>query len=165
MSDVNTKKAPVTFERSYEATVDELWSMWTTPEGFAAWWGPRGFRVEVHALEARDGGALVYDMIAAGAEERAYMERAGMALSHAVKATFRDVEAPRRLTIESVIDFIPGAAPYTNNIRVEFSAEGSRARMVVTVDAHPDDAWTQRSTAGMESQLTKLPDALASRRG
>ncbi|MEZ4406150.1 MAG: SRPBCC domain-containing protein [Polyangiales bacterium] len=164
MSEAKTAKAPVVFERSYEATVEELWAMWTTRDGFEAWWGPRGFRVEVHAIDPTVGGALVYDMIAAGEDEIAFMKREGMPLSHGVRATFTEVDAPRALTITSVIDFIPGVGAYENKIRVEFSAEGTRARMVVAVDAHPDDEWTKRASAGMESQLTKLPDALVSRR-
>ncbi|MFO0628579.1 MAG: SRPBCC domain-containing protein [Polyangiales bacterium] len=164
MTDVPAPRDSIRFERAYEATLEEVWSLWTTPEGFAAWWGPRGFRVEVHALEPRPGGALLYDMIAAGAQEIAFMDREGMPRSHPVRATFVDVEAPRRLTIRNVIDFVPGVAPYLNDIRVELVAEGATVRMIVDVDAHADAAWTGRAAAGWESQLTKLPDALVARR-
>jgi uncharacterized protein YndB with AHSA1/START domain len=27
-------------ERTYRATVQELWELWTTKEGFESWWGP-----------------------------------------------------------------------------------------------------------------------------
>lgn len=30
------------FERTYRASVDELWELWTTKEGFESWWPPRG---------------------------------------------------------------------------------------------------------------------------
>lgn len=33
--------------------------------GFESWSGPQGFRAEVHELDARVGGILRYDMIAA----------------------------------------------------------------------------------------------------
>jgi hypothetical protein len=36
--------------------------------------------------------------------------------------------------------------------------------MVITVEPHPDELWTERAAAGLESQLTKLPAALAARR-
>ena len=29
-------------ERSFDASVDVLWQMWTDPERFAAWYGPDG---------------------------------------------------------------------------------------------------------------------------
>ena len=60
----SNKKASVVIERMYRATVRELWDLWTTKEGFESWWGPQGFRVEVHEIDPRVGGALMYDMIA-----------------------------------------------------------------------------------------------------
>jgi uncharacterized protein YndB with AHSA1/START domain len=45
----------VVFERTYRARIEELWELWTTKKGFESWWGPEGFRVEVHTLEARVG--------------------------------------------------------------------------------------------------------------
>src|SRR5690606_30020703 len=55
-------RPPVVMERTYEAPVEDLWELWTTREGFESWWGPEGFRVEVHELDLRVGGALAYDM-------------------------------------------------------------------------------------------------------
>lgn len=164
MGDNVVVRASVRFEESYEATLDEVWSLWTTPDGFEAWWGPQGFRVEVQALEARAGGALRYDMIADAPEMVAFMAREGMPVSHPVTATITECDPPTRLTIRNVIDFVPGFAPYENHIRVTLTAEGDRVRMVVLVDAHPDDLWTQRSTEGWRSQATKLPAALVRRR-
>ena len=43
MSEANN----MVLERTYEATAQELWELWTTKEGFESWWGPEGFRVEV----------------------------------------------------------------------------------------------------------------------
>ena len=157
-------RSPVTFERTYEALLDDVWWLWSTKEGFESWWGPEGFRVEVRALDLHVGGALVYDMIADGAEQVAFMKRQGMPVSHETRGTFVEVDAPRRLKIKHVIDFVPGAAAYDNHMLVELFAEGEKVRMVITVDAHRDSAWTERATAGMTSQLTKLPAALARRR-
>jgi uncharacterized protein YndB with AHSA1/START domain len=159
----NRNRAPITFERTYEAAIEDLWALWTTKQGFESWWGPEGFRVEVRALEARAGGALEYDMIADGAEQVAYMKREGMPLSHAVRGTFVEVDAPKRLKLKQIVDFVPGAPSYDNHVLVDLVAEGRKVRMTITVDAHHDEAWTQRAAAGWTSQLTKLPAALASK--
>src|SRR5439155_25988573 len=66
-------RPPIRFERRYQASVEDLWDLWTTKEGFEAWWGPQGFRVEVHAIDPRIGGELFYDMIAVGAGQIEYM--------------------------------------------------------------------------------------------
>jgi uncharacterized protein YndB with AHSA1/START domain len=66
--------SPVVLERIYRARLDELWDLWTTKEGFESWWGPEGFRVEVHTIDARNGGRLHYDMIADAPEQVAAMK-------------------------------------------------------------------------------------------
>jgi hypothetical protein len=63
-----------------------------------------------------------------------------------------------------MIDFIPGVETYENNMLVEFVSESRGVRMVITVDPHTDDEWTRRASAGLDSQLTKLPAALEARR-
>ena len=161
---VSAARPPIKFERSYEALVKNLWDLWTTKEGFESWWGPEGFRVEVHTIDLRVGGELFYDMIAVGAEQIQYMKSAGWATSHETRGKFVEIEPLRRLKILHLIDFIPGVEPYENNIAVEFFPEGTSVRMVITVDQHPDEEWTRRASAGLESQLTKLPTALAARR-
>lgn len=139
--------------------------MWTTKEGIESWWGPEGFRVEVHELDLRIGGALRYDMIAAGAEQIAYMKSQGMGDRHGTHGRFVEIEPNRRLKIEHIIDFIRGVEPYENSVVVEFEPDGDRVRMVITVDRHRDDHWTQMAAAGWASQLTKLPAALGLRSG
>lgn len=157
-------RSPIKFERRYDASVEDLWDLWTTKEGFESWWGPEGFRVEVHRMDLRVGGELFYDMIAVGTDEIAWMKKEGMPVSHETRGTFVEVAPYSRLKIQHMIDFIPGLKPYENNILVEFIPEGSSVRMVVAIDRHPDEEWTSRAAAGFESQLTKLPAALASRR-
>lgn len=151
---------PVTFDRSYDASVEDLWALWTTAEGFASWWGPVGFRVVVHALEARPGGAIDYDMVAVGEEQIAAMESSGNAVSHATRGTFVEVVENERLVLQHTIDFLPGVAAYEHRLRVEFSRAGDRARMVIHLDPHFTPQITGMAKAGMESQLTKLPAAL-----
>jgi uncharacterized protein YndB with AHSA1/START domain len=160
----STARPPIKFERSYRAPVEDLWDLWTTKEGFESWWGPEGFRVEVHKMDLRVGGELFYDMIAVGAAEIEYMKSAGMAVSHETRGTFVEIHPRSRLKILHIIDFIPGVQPYENNIVVEFVPEGASVRMVVTVDPHHDEEWTRLAAEGFESQLKKLPGALAARR-
>ena len=157
-------QALIRLERRYEAAVEDLWFLWTTKEGFESWWGPEGFRVEVHKLDLRVGGELVYDMIAADPAQIEFMKKANMAISHGTRATFVEIVPLQRLEISHLIDFIPGLRPYENRTRVEFFPEGRNVRMVINTEEHPDKEWTQRATAGWESQLTKLPAALAARK-
>jgi uncharacterized protein YndB with AHSA1/START domain len=156
-------RSPVVFERTYEADVEDLWALWTTKQGFESWWGPEGFRVEVHAIDPRVGGLLHYDMIADTPEHIEYMKQAGMGVSHETRGTFTVVEPQTRLELVHVIDFLPGVEPYDNRMTLELSVEGANVRMVISVEPHYDAEMTKQATMGMESQLTKVPAALAAR--
>jgi len=152
----DTPQAKLVIERSYRARAEDLWALWTTKAGFESWWGPEGFRVEVHALEAREGGALAYDMIADAPDAIAAMKQMGQPLSHSTRGRFAEFRPLERLTLIHVIDFVPDTAPYESVIEVDFHATGDHARMVVTLHPHRDPHWTRMSIEGFRSQLTKL---------
>lgn len=162
MSDTNPSpgagapQAAVVVERTYRAPVEELWALWTTKAGFESWWGPEGFRVEVHAIEAREGGPLEYDMIADAPEAIAAMKAMGQPLSHGTRGVFAEFRPNARLRLVHVIDFVPDTPPYESVIEVDFTAAGDQARMVVTLHPHLDPHWTKMSVEGFASQLGKL---------
>lgn len=162
MSDKSTStaggapQAKVVIERAYRARIEELWELWTTKAGFESWWGPEGFRVEVHKLEAHAGGALEYDMIAYASDAIAAMKSMNQPLTHGTRGWFAEFKPHRRLTLIHMIDFIAGVEPYESTIEVDFHAAGDQARMVVTLHPHRDPRWTRMSIEGFTSQLTKL---------
>ena len=151
-----TAQSPLVIERSYRAGVTDLWALWTTKEGFESWWGPEGFRVEVAQIDARAGGALVYDMIADAAEAIAAMAAMGQPTSHHTRGHFDVFDPHTKLSLVHIIDFIAGMDPYDSRIDVDFAAVGDEARMIVTIHPHRDPHWTRMSIEGFRSQLTKL---------
>ena len=56
----------ISFERVYDAPVEDVWALWTTRDGLAEWFAPEGMHVEVSALELRVGGAFEHVMTAVG---------------------------------------------------------------------------------------------------
>jgi uncharacterized protein YndB with AHSA1/START domain len=149
-------QAAVVVTRTYRATPEELWGLWTTKAGFESWWGPQGFRSEVHGIDAELGGVLAYDMIADAPEAIAAMRDMGRPLSHKTKGRFSAYWPYERLSLTHMIDFIPGQPPYETVIDVDFYPEGEMTRMVVTLHPHLDPNWTRMSAEGFGSQLTKL---------
>jgi len=146
----------VVIERSYRASIEELWALWTTKEGFESWWGPEGFRVEVHEMQARVGGTLHYDMIADAPETVAAMKEMGRPISHETRGKFSELKPNERLVLTHVIDFLPGVTPYESRIDVDFVAVSDKTRMVVTLYAMHDETFTGMQAQGFTSQLTKL---------
>jgi uncharacterized protein YndB with AHSA1/START domain len=143
-------------ERTYRATVRELWELWTTKDGFESWWGPEGFRVDVHEIDARVGGTLRYDMIADAPEAIAEMKKMGAPLSHKTRGTFSQLELHRRLVLTHVIDFIPGVKPYESTMVMELFPSGTSVRMVVQLSAMHDAEMTRMQLEGFTSQIGKL---------
>jgi uncharacterized protein YndB with AHSA1/START domain len=155
----------VVIERTYRARPEELWELWTTKKGFESWWGPEGFRVEVHTLDARVGGTLHYDMIADAPAQIEAMRRMGRPNSHETRGTFTEIKPLERLTLTHVIDFLPGVKPYDSAMVAEFFLSGESVRMVVTLDPMHDEEFTRMSTMGFTSQLTKLDKRFGGRKG
>ncbi|HXA42954.1 MAG TPA: SRPBCC domain-containing protein [Candidatus Solibacter sp.] len=154
----------VRLERSFDATVEEVWELWTTPEGIEAWWGPEGFDVKVRALDLRPDGEMAYVMTATAPDQVDFMRKAGMPLATDARLTFTEVDPPRRLAYSHLADFIPGVEPYRVATEVEIAATGGRVLMTVTIQAMHDEVWTDRAVKGWESQLGKLTQVLASGR-
>jgi uncharacterized protein YndB with AHSA1/START domain len=66
--------AKTTLERTYQASLDHLWALWTTKEGLESWWGPEGFMTTVRKLELRPGGVWEYAMTATAPAQVEYMK-------------------------------------------------------------------------------------------
>lgn len=146
----------VVVERTYRARVEELWELWTTKEGFESWWGPEGFRVEVHTFDAREGGTLHYDMIADSSDAIDAMKQLDRPSSHETRGRFTEIRRYERLAITHVIDFLPGVKPYESTIVVEFFPSGGNVRMLVTLDPMHNEEFGRMQTQGFTSQLSKL---------
>lgn len=151
-----TARAQFSICRTYVATIEQVWALWTTQAGIESWWGPEGFEVKVVSLDLRPGGDLVYLMTAVAPEQVAFMKRARMPLTTQCKVTYTEVSPQRRLGYKTLADFVPGVTPYDVATVVELSETAGGVKLVVTFDAMHDDVWTERARAGNESQLRKL---------
>jgi len=52
----NPARAQFSIRRTYAASLEDAWALWTTKAGIESWWGPEGFEVTVTALDLRPGG-------------------------------------------------------------------------------------------------------------
>lgn len=146
----------ITLARTYEASLQDIWNLWTTKAGLESWWGPEGFTVNVRKLDLRPEGELLYEMTATAPSQIEFMKRAGMPLTTEARLTYTEVSPMQRLAYIHLVDFIPEVEAYDVATVVEFHAEGNRVQMVVHLDAMHSDEWTQRAFSGWESQLSKV---------
>jgi hypothetical protein len=119
--------------------------------------------VEVHAIEARSGGALQYDMIADTPEMIEAMKQIGLPPRHGNRCRFAELTPYERLTLTHVMDFLPGVKPYESTIVVEFFPAGDFVRMAATIYPMHNEEWTKMAIEGYTSQLTKLDKRFGSK--
>ena len=153
----------ISFERVYDASIEDVWALWTTKEGLEQWFAPEGMRFEVLALDVRVGGAFDHSMTAVEAEQVAYLAQLDMSPTARVSGRFVELVQHRRLRIRFEMDFVPGVKSYPYEMMVELHAEAGRVRMVLTADRHPDPEMTRGAVIGLISQLQRFDLALAVR--
>ena len=64
----------------------------------------------------------------------------------------------------SLVDFVPGVAPYEQLTTVDIEPDGDGARVTMEMEAMHDDEWTQRLAAGRATELDNLAKEIARRR-
>jgi uncharacterized protein YndB with AHSA1/START domain len=153
----------IRFERVYDASIEDVWALWTTKEGLEEWFGPEGMRFEVSVLEPWVGGAFDHVMTAVGTEQVAYLANLDRPLSVWVSGRFLEIVRHRKLRIRFDMDFVPDVESYPYDMLVELHAEAGRVRMVLTADRHPDPEMTRGAILGFTSQLQRFDLAVAAR--
>lgn len=158
-------KKRIKLQRTFQASLDLVWELWTTKEGIESWWGPPGFEVKVSKLELRDGGALEYSMTCVGAEQIVFMKEHNMPLVTPLKARYTEVKPKTLAAWLNFADFIPGVDPYEVETRLMLEPEGrDSVRVTLDLEAMHSEFQTQMAVQGWEMELGKLDELIARRR-
>jgi uncharacterized protein YndB with AHSA1/START domain len=149
-------KKRISIERTYRASVEDVWDLWTTEQGIESWWGPEGFTVKVQRIDLRPGGELFYTMTAIAPQQVEFMKKAGMPLTTEARLRYTEVLPQRRIAYLHKVDFVPGVEPYDVAHLIELHPSAEGVRLVLTIDAMHDEEWTKRAVAGWQEELGKL---------
>ena len=121
----------VIIERSFAAPAALVWQMWTEPEHFKKWYGPKGFTVPVAEMDVRVGGRRLVCM--ASPDGSMQMWTAG---EHTVVLPHRQLaytESPSDADGNPVSPpGMPEGFPMTTEVTVSLESNGSQTRMVLT---------------------------------
>jgi uncharacterized protein YndB with AHSA1/START domain/uncharacterized protein YdhG (YjbR/CyaY superfamily) len=146
----------IKIERTFRASLGEVWELWTTKEGIESWWGPEGFTTEVRRLEVRPRGRFEYVMTARDPTQVNALRAMGVPLTSIARGTYMEVRPRRRLAYRMLADFIPGVEPYEVATLIELHPGARGVKMVLIQDVMHDTHWTEMARAGLESQFNKL---------
>ena len=62
MTSMETTPDTLVIERHLDAPIELVWRMWTEPDHFKAWYGPKGARIPVARMDVRVGGSRLVRM-------------------------------------------------------------------------------------------------------
>jgi uncharacterized protein YndB with AHSA1/START domain len=141
----------VVIERLVDAPIAQVWSMWTDPEHFAAWYGPAGATCGAVRFDVRPGGERVVSMTVPTPAGERTMWFVGEHL---------DVREPGLLVYTETMSDADGGAPQSaaTTVRVELTAAAGRTHLRLTHHGVP--AGSPGAT-GWQMALDKLQAALA----
>ena len=153
MSDTNPTPA-VVIERTFDASVDFIWKLWTEPEHLKAWYGPEGASIPVAKMDLRVGGQRLISMEIQTPSGPMHMWFSG---------EYRDLVENRLLVYtETISDENGKAMSDLTEVRVEFEELGDRTRLVVT---HVGIPAGSPGAVGWNAALAKLAVYAESQRG
>ena len=156
MTDTSSSLGAVVIERSFDASVDLIWQMWTDPEHFEAWYGPDGASISVAKMDVRIGGTRLVCM---------EIQSPNGAMQMWFTGEYREVvENVRLVYTESISDAngnvlspsdvgMGEGHPTITEVRVELQDVGGRTKMVLT---HAGIAGDSPGAAGWAMALDKL---------
>jgi uncharacterized protein YndB with AHSA1/START domain len=124
----------VVIERTFDAPLELVWTMWTDGAEFATWYGPPGASIPVADLDVRVGGRRLVCMEMNTPKGSMRMWFGG---EHSV------VEPPTLLVYTEQITDEHGVATddgHATEVRVELSASDGGTRMVMTHMGIPSDS-------------------------
>ncbi len=151
-----------TIERLLTAPAQRVWDMWTTAAGIAKWWGPIGFTSTVKRLDVRAGGEFEIVLRATGSEQVSFLASTGVPLESSAKGRYVDVQPLARLAMLTIVDFVPGVAPYEVPSALELKSlrPGETTLSFHTAAMH-DPRWSRMAEMGWTQQIDKLVGELS----
>ena len=150
----------VRIERTFDAPIESVWTMWTDPEAYKTWYGPNGMQVPVAEMDVVEGGRRRVCM---------RMETPDREMSMWFIGEFKEVDRPRRLVYtESMSDEegnilspesmgMPAGHPEVTEVVVELSEQGGKTHMKLTHIGVPADSG---GAGGWSQAVDKLGELL-----
>jgi uncharacterized protein YndB with AHSA1/START domain len=138
-----------TIERTFKASPQRVWDMWTTKAGLEKWWVPEGYTTKVLKLDVRPGGGY--------AIEAKHPQHT--AVNH---GTYTVVRPHTNLEWTWHFDIFlgPDDKPYDVPIKVKLEPAGSGTRMTFTQGPLARPEYTEGSRQGVLGNFEKLAKAL-----
>ncbi len=158
---MNAEVEWVRIERTFEASPDKIWALWTDPAQFTQWYGPNGASTEVIEMNVVKGGRRMIRMEMGPPDRRMGMYFTGK---------YTDVSPHSRLSYtESMCDEdgnikspesmgMPPGHPETTEVVIQLSSRGDHTIMQLTHIGVPADSGGAGGWGQAFDKMAKLLD-------
>ena len=139
----------VVIERTFDAPVELIWQMWTQPEHFQKWYGPKGFTVPVAELDVRVGGKRLICMESPDGSMKMWTTGEHIEVSPVERLVYTESMSDENGNVMSPSDMgMPEGSPTTTEVTIVLEDLGGRTKMVMTHAGVPADSpgasgWNQ----------------------
>ena len=156
MSDSTNTKDAVVIERTYEAPVELIWKMWTDPEHFKMWYGPKGFTVPEADMDMRVGGKRLICMASPDGSMKMWTTGEYTEVVPNERLVYTESPADENGNVVSPSAMgMPDGYPATTEVTVLLVDLGGRTKMVMTHSGVPADSG---AGGGWEQAFDKLAE-------
>jgi uncharacterized protein YndB with AHSA1/START domain len=157
MSDSTLTSDAVVIERIFEAPVALIWQMWTRPEHFKKWYGPKGFTVPVAEMELRVGGKRLVCMASPDGSMRMWTTGEFTEIVPNERLVYTESPADEEGNVASPAAMgMPEGYPATTVVTVSLEDLGGRTKMVMRHAGVPAESG---AGSGWEQAFDKLAAA------
>jgi len=146
----------VVIERTFDAAVDLIWQMWTQPEHFKKWYGPKGFTVPVADMELRVGGKRLICMASPDGSMKMWTTGEYIEIVPNERLVYTESPSDENGNVVSPSAMgMPDGYPATTEVTVLLEDLGGRTKMMMTHAGVPADSGAGGS---WEQAFDKLAD-------
>lgn len=140
-------KPGISIERTFKATPQKVWEMWTTKEGIEKWSAPHPWVAKVKHLDVRPGGLY----------ESTFTDGKQSIRNH---GTYTEVVFAKRLAWTDVFDMLPDVPPYNLYGVMEMQLVDGGTKVTFNCSALHSEEWTRMATEGWTVTFGQLAKAL-----
>lgn len=150
------KEDSVVIERIFNTGVDRIWQMWTDPEHFKNWYGPKGFTVPVAKMDLHVGGKRLICMASADGKMKMWTvgEYKEIVLNKRLVYTESPSDENGNMVSPSALG-MPEGYPAITEVVVSLEDIGGKTKMVMK---HVGVSAASGAGGGWEQAFDKLAD-------
>lgn len=154
MSDSTNSANSVVIERTFDASTELIWQMWTVAEQFQQWYGPKGMTIPVANMDVRVGGKRLICMASPDGKMKMWFTGEYREVSPTERLVYTDGMADENgNAISPAAMGMSEGSPETTEVIVELEDLGGRTKMTMTHVGVPADS---PGAAGWNMAIDKM---------